>query len=112
MCIRDSDRTPGSGEDSGVIWQSTLRFTDQDPSVIIPRFDRYNAIGYQGTSMAAPHVSALAALLRSQGVTDPKAIEAIIRATAKDLGDKGKDPSFGYGLIQPRAALFGRGLIR
>ena len=106
------DRTPGSGEDSGVIWQSTLRFTDQDPSVIIPRFDRYNAIGYQGTSMAAPHVSALAALLRSQGVTDPKAIEAIIRATAKDLGDKGKDPSFGYGLIQPRAALFGRGFIR
>jgi hypothetical protein len=39
-------------------------------------------------------------------------VEKIIRMTAKDLGTKGKDDSFGYGLIQPRAALYGYGISR
>jgi subtilisin family serine protease len=78
----------------------------------VPRFDRYDLIGYQGTSMASPHVAGLAALLMSQGVTDPAAIEALIKQTAKDLGQPGRDDLFGFGLIQPRAALFGRGIIK
>jgi serine protease len=62
--------------------------------------------------MATPHVVGLAALMMSHGITAPAAIEAVIRRTAKDIGDTGKDTSFGYGLIQPRTALFGVGAIK
>jgi serine protease len=80
---------------------------------VIPRFDRYDKQPFQGTSMAAPHVAGLAALLMSQmpSLTGAQ-VEKIIRMTAKDLGTKGKDDSFGYGLIQPRAALYGYGISR
>ena len=63
--------------------------------------------------MASPHVAGLAALIMSQrpGIT-PAQVESIIRATAKDIGPPGKDNEFGYGLIQPRAALFGQGIRR
>ena len=99
---------------TGYIWQSTLIFTDQDPAVgfYSPRFDRYAEIGYSGTSMATPHVAGLAALLMSHGITSPAAVEALIRRTAQDIGAAGKDTSFGYGLIQPRTALFGVGAIK
>jgi serine protease len=60
--------------------------------------------------MATPHVSALAALLMSQGITDPKMVEAMIKASAKDLGTPGRDDEYGAGLIQPRTALFGLGI--
>ncbi len=99
---------------TGYVWQSTLIFTDQDPApgFFNPRFDRYAEIGYQGTSMATPHVAGLAALMVSHGITSPAAIEAVIKRTAKDLGTTGRDNSFGYGLIQPRPALFGVGAIK
>ncbi len=104
----------GGSDDQGFVWQVTLLPPDQDPTLLVrPRFDRYAEIGYEGTSMATPHVSGLAALLMSQGnLTDPAAVEALIKATAKDLGPKGKDDQFGYGLIQPRNALFGFGIRR
>ena len=109
----------GDGRDSsasatGYIWQSTLIYTDQDPALgfYTPRFDRFAEIGYSGTSMATPHVVGLAALMMSHGITSPSAVEAIIKRTAKDVGDTGKDNSFGYGLIQPRTALFGVGAIK
>lgn len=60
--------------------------------------------------MASPHVAGIAALLVSQGVTRPAAVEALIRATARDLGSPGRDDLYGYGLIQPRAALRGLGV--
>ena len=99
---------------TGYIWQTTLIYTDQDPAFgfYTPRFDRFSEIAYQGTSMATPHVVGLAALMMSHGITSPSAVEAIIKRTAKDLGDTGKDTSFGYGLIQPRTALFGVGVIK
>jgi subtilisin family serine protease len=60
--------------------------------------------------MAAPHVAGLAALMMSRGITDPGQVESIIVQNAKDLGEPGKDDEFGHGLIQPRDALFGRGI--
>jgi thermitase len=59
-----------------------------------------------GTSMASPHVAALAALIRSIN-PELKNTEVmdIIRQTAKDLGDKGKDNYFGYGQINVVKAL-------
>jgi serine protease len=43
---------------------------------------------FQGTSMATPHVAAVAALVISAGVTDPDRVEQLLESTAKDLGDK------------------------
>lgn len=96
------------GGSSGLVWQSTLR--QLDLFLLIPRFDRYESAGFQGTSMAAPHVAGLAALLMSQGITSPSVVEQIIRQSARDLGDAGQDVEYGFGLIQPRAALFGLGI--
>ena len=61
---------------------------------------------FQGTSMATPHVSGVAALLWARGVaTTPDQIRNALQQTAKDLGQPGWDPTYGYGLIQARAAL-------
>ena len=77
-----------------------------------PRFDAFAYFYFEGSSMATAHVSGLAALLVSQGVTDPKAIEAILKSSATDLGPTGRDDQYGYGLINARAALRGLGLAR
>jgi serine protease len=79
------------------------------------RTGRYDDFGYffvDGTSAAAPQVSALAALLYRQGITDPAAIQASIQSTAEDLGAPGRDNTFGHGLMRPAVALTGLGLNR
>jgi serine protease len=81
-------------------------------SVVKPRFDRYTTVYKQGTSMAAPHVAGVAALLYSQGITNPAAIEAAIKKFAKDLGAAGVDNEYGAGLVDGRAALRGLGVAR
>ena len=61
---------------------------------------------FDGTSMATPHVSAVAALVWSHY---PNCTAAQMRSTlqksAQDLGDPGRDVKFGYGLVQAKAAL-------
>jgi serine protease len=101
------------GGTSGMIAQYALLFTDFTPGVIRrPRFDRYAVILSEGTSMATPHVSGVAALLISQGITKPAAIESAIEKFATDLGTKGRDNEYGFGLVNARAALRGMGLIK
>lgn len=98
---------------SGVIYQVAPFTPDFSPADIIrPRFDRYADIPKQGTSMAAPHVAGVAALLYSQGITKPAAIEAALERFATDLGPAGRDDEFGHGLINARAALRGMGLAK
>jgi serine protease len=77
-----------------------------------PRFDVFAYQFFQGTSMASPHVAGFAALLMQQGITDPAAIEASMKRYATDLGAAGRDDEYGYGLINPRAALRGMGLAK
>lgn len=67
-----------------------------------------NASGYayyDGTSMATPHVSAVAALVWS---TNPSATPDMVRnaldSTAEDLGTAGRDNYYGYGLVNALAA--------
>ena len=77
-----------------------------------PRFDAFVYDFFQGTSMAAPHVSGFAALLIQQGITKPAAIEAAMKRYATDLGPPGRDDEYGVGLINPRASLRGLGLVK
>jgi len=66
-----------------------------------------------GRAWRRPHVSALAALLISQGITDPKAVRAAIEQNAEPLGGATagtRNDDFGHGLIHPEAALSGLGL--
>ncbi len=66
----------------------------------------WNYYFMSGTSMAAPHVSAVAALLIANGnVIGPDEIRSALRETAEDLGDPGRDDIYGWGLIDACAAL-------
>ena len=101
------------GGQLGQIFQTTLRQADVSELLLVPRFDRYEDTAFQGTSMAAPHVAGLSALIMSQSPgMSPAAVEALIKRTARDLGSNGRDNDFGFGLIQPRSALFGFGIVR
>lgn len=60
----------------------------------------------QGTSMAAPHVSAAAALLLSLHPRLTAAeVRRVLKCSARDLGLPGDDPGYGAGLLQVREAL-------
>jgi serine protease len=64
---------------------------------------------FEGTSMACPHVSAIAALIIATGVIGkhpkPQAVEARIKQTARDLGPPGADRRYGAGLVDAFAAI-------
>jgi serine protease len=104
-CRRDADRDG----DRDCVWQQTL---DGD-AVDAGRYDSFCYCGLQGTSMATPHVAAAAALLFSQGFSDPAAVRAALELTAERLGGAGpggRNDDFGNGLIRPAYALPGLGL--
>ncbi|WP_409364962.1 type VII secretion-associated serine protease mycosin [Catellatospora methionotrophica] len=91
------------------LWQGSL--TGAQAVLAAPGTDLVGARpgGYwkvQGTSFAAPLVSATAALVRSRWPDMPAAdvVQRLIK-TAQDLGPAGRDDSFGYGLVDPVAAL-------
>jgi len=64
--------------------------------------------GYEGTSMAAPHVAATAALIIASGLLGrhptPAQITARLRATARKLGGGGDERLYGAGLVDAGAA--------
>ena len=64
---------------------------------------------YEGTSMACPHVSAIAALIIATKVIGPnptpEAIEQRIKLTATDLGAPGRDRVYGWGLVNAARAI-------
>jgi serine protease len=64
--------------------------------------------GYDGTSMASPHVAATAALIIASGVLGrhptPAQISARLEATARKLGGGGDEGLYGAGLVNAAAA--------
>ena len=76
---------------------------------MVGSYPNQQAKKWSGSSAAAPIVSGLLALMIE---ADPSAsssdlIERLI-STAKDLGEKGYDKDFGYGLISPSSAVSSR----
>ena len=60
----------------------------------------------QGTSMSCPEVSGIAALILSLIPNiSPARVRAILAASAVDIGSPGKDPYFGYGMVNALRAL-------
>jgi serine protease len=72
-------------------------------------YDTYkgSSFGYlSGTSMASPVVAGVASLLLSKYPDlKPFEVEAILKMTAQDLGDKGYDIKYGAGFVDAVAAL-------
>jgi serine protease len=83
------------------IYQVTLQGSAKNRRFGIPG-------GYEGTSMAAPHVAAAAALVIATKVIGahptPGAIEQRLKETARDLGAPGPDTRYGAGLLDAAAA--------
>ncbi len=65
---------------------------------------------FAGTSMAAPHVSGVAALVKAANpaLTNVE-IRSILEDTAEDLGTPGRDDLFGAGLVDAAAAVTAAG---
>ena len=95
----------GDGNPDGVL--STLA-DDSGPSIV----DTY--VYYQGTSMATPHVAAVAALMKEANpAMTPANFDTYLTSgnITDDIGTAGRDNSFGYGLINAAKALNTAGSI-
>lgn len=61
---------------------------------------------FQGTSMATPHIAGVAALLLAKDSNlTPTQVRTAIESSADDLGTTGRDNTFGWGLVNAKAAL-------
>ena len=79
-----------AGGEAGGILQNTV-FDGKD-----------DYFGFQGTSMASPHVAAVAALVVSTGIKDPDEIRAVLQKSAKS---KGNPKKYGAGVLDASAAV-------
>ena len=67
---------------------------------------------WDGTSMATPHVSAVAALVWGCFPTKTNAqIRTALTSTARDKGGAGRDNAYGFGIVQAKAAVQSLGAL-
>lgn len=91
-------------EDDEDVWSAILPTSQYD----------CDSNGYEtlaGTSMATPHVSAVAALVAAAfgASATPSFIYDRLKSTADDLGSPGPDPVYGYGRVNASRAVSGGG---
>jgi len=92
------DSGGGRGNKDGGVLQNTLQPGN------FGKTDFYEA--YMGTSMASPHAAGVAALIVGEGVTDPKAVEKIMKDTARKPKDQTySSERYGAGIIDAPAAI-------
>ncbi|MBV1880318.1 MAG: S8 family peptidase [Pseudomonadales bacterium] len=81
---------------------------DSSPDGVFSLLGEHNTIGinntyahYEGTSMAAPHISGVIALMKSVKPLTPDQIDNLLSSgdITDDLGSTGRDDKYGYGLI-------------
>jgi serine protease len=105
---------PGGGHDATVPGDPNCRPSEDDGRDIdqLTFTSNVRTFGYPGgflgTSMAAPHAAAIAAMVIASGVIgpnpSPQAIESWLERTSRDLGAPGYDTRYGWGLINANAA--------
>jgi serine protease len=106
---------PGGGQDSTFINDPSCQPGRNLPNIFqmtFPNPHKPASFGYPrgwyGTSMATPHVSAVAALVIASGVLGqhptPAQLSARLRATARKLGGTGDERLYGAGLLDAAAA--------
>ena len=106
--------TLGTATNNGKAWIPAVSVSQADGSMLLNQVGSsatlVNAASswdfFNGTSMAAPHVSGVAAMVfgKNPNLT-PTQVESILESTATDLGPAGYDPTFGFGLVNADAAL-------
>src|SRR6185312_11692373 len=87
----------GDGQPDGVL-QNT----------IVPgNISQNDYLWFMGTSMASPHVAGVAALVVGQGVTNPDAVEKVLKETARQpkVAPKDKQNRYGAGIVDAAAAV-------
>ncbi|MEW6610453.1 MAG: S8 family serine peptidase [Patescibacteria group bacterium] len=89
----------GDAYPDGILQQT---FTVRGPFIDVRTFS-YRFM--QGTSVAAPHVSGVAALLVSLGMHDPVKVRTVLRSSATDIGLPGWDKETGAGLLNAAKAV-------
>ena len=93
--------TPNDLSASGGVLRAKPDFVAADGvSTNTPFFEQFF-----GTSAAAPHAAAIAALLMQRGVTDPRNIRRLFEATAIDVELPGFDRKSGHGIIDAYQAM-------
>lgn len=108
--------TLGTPDDNGTPWLPTVMLSQADGQAIVNGLTPsttgtlYNiAMDWNldsGTSMATPHVTGVAALIfgKNPNLT-PDQVEAIMEKTTIDLGVPNYDTTYGWGLVNAKAAL-------
>jgi serine protease len=71
---------------------------------------KHDYLWFMGTSMACPHVAGVSALVESLGVTQPDAVERLLKSTARDKGPEGRERGYGAGIVDAQRACWKAGI--
>ena len=85
---------PG-GSDAGKILQETIDPENKGTNTFM---------GFQGTSMASPHVAGVAALIKAKGINEPSEILSVLEQSARKVQDDGLN-YYGAGQLNAEAAV-------